>query len=327
MMRSKKNNSILDGLNQPHVSVVVPAYNAAHTISQAINSILAQSFIDFELIICNDASIDKTQSILETHFDYRLQIITNEKNLGAGLSRDRAIAISKGEWLAFGDADDLWQPNRLEKLLQAAGADTNVMVFDDIMICHDVNNNLVRWRPVHGQKAFGTHGVYARDIRLEEYIRSNRLVVQPIIPSHIVKKNKLQHSNRRFAEDAEFFIRVALAGARLRYLPEPLYLYRITPGSATAVASDTSLMRRCLEDCMHIENIPEAVQQALMDKIAALRVNESLYKLVAICRQYEFSQAIKLIRQEPKLLRILPRRLSKHLAYQIHRVIHGGHPR
>ena len=320
MMRSKKNNSILDGLNQPHVSVVVPAYNAAHTISQAINSILAQSFIDFELIICNDASIDKTQSILETHFDYRLQIITNEKNLGAGLSRDRAIAISKGEWLAFGDADDLWQPNRLEKLLQAAGADTNVMVFDDIMICHDVNNKLVPWRPLHGRRD-------VRDVCLEDYLRSDRLLIKPIIPAHIVKKNQLRHSNRRFAEDAEFFIRVALAGARLRYLPEPLYLYRIAPGSATAVASDTSLMRRCLEDCMHIDNIPETVQRALMDKIAALRVNESLYKLAAICRQYDFGQAIKLIRQEPKLLRILPRRLSKHLVYQIHRVIHGGRPR
>jgi len=304
----------------PEVSVVIPAFNAVRTIGCTIESVLSQSLSDLEIIVCDDVSSDKTHDVLSRISDKRLRIIRNTDNLGPGPTRDRAIAISRAPWIAVIDADDIWQPNRLEKLLQAAGADTNVMVFDDIMICHDVNNKLVPWRPLHGRRD-------VRDVCLEDYLRSDRLLIKPIIPAHIVKKNQLRHSNRRFAEDAEFFIRVALAGARLRYLPEPLYLYRIAPGSATAVASDTSLMRRCLEDCMHIDNIPETVQRALMDKIAALRVNESLYKLAAICRQYDFGQAIKLIRQEPKLLRILPRRLSKHLVYQIHRVIHGGRPR
>lgn len=108
----KKIESITD--SKPEVSVVMPAYNNAETITIAIESILNQTFKNFELIVINDNSADETKKILEHITDARLNIYSNSKNLGAGYSRNKGIKVSKGRYIAFCDADDLWSKNKLE---------------------------------------------------------------------------------------------------------------------------------------------------------------------------------------------------------------------
>src|SRR3989344_2183131 len=97
------------------VSVIMPVYNGEKYIADSVQSVLAQTFTDFELIIINDSSTDKTLEVLRRFKDARISIQTNEKNIGSGASRTNAINASTAEYIAILDADDLAFPTRFEK--------------------------------------------------------------------------------------------------------------------------------------------------------------------------------------------------------------------
>lgn len=98
------------------VSIIMPSYNTAEYIAETIQSVQAQSYTDWELIIVDDCSTDNTDDIVKPYLiDKRIVYIKNEKNSGAALSRNRALRKAKGKWIAFLDSDDLWTPDKLEK--------------------------------------------------------------------------------------------------------------------------------------------------------------------------------------------------------------------
>lgn len=101
----------------PQISVIIPAYNAQNTILETIASVQQQSFSDFELIVINDGSTDQTLELLQTLNDDRLKIFSYS-NGGISTARNRGIAQSSGEFLAFLDADDLWTPDKLAAQLE-----------------------------------------------------------------------------------------------------------------------------------------------------------------------------------------------------------------
>jgi hypothetical protein len=166
---------------------------------------------------------------------------------------------------------------------------------------------------------------HAADV--EDYITSERLLIHPLIRGEFVLAHGIRHSARRFAEDAEFYLRLARAGARFCYVPDPLYYYRVSPGSLTAQANDPTMMRRCLEECAQWDGWWPSALAAFDSKIASLRVNEALYLLAHAIRNGELSQAARLIANEPRLLVTIPRRLVRQVQYQTHRLAHGGRRR
>lgn len=98
------------------VSIIMPSYNTASFIAESIQSVLAQSYKDWELIIVDDCSPDNTDEVVKPYLsDERIKYIKNEKNSGAAVSRNRALREAKGKWIAFLDSDDLWMPEKLEK--------------------------------------------------------------------------------------------------------------------------------------------------------------------------------------------------------------------
>ncbi len=98
------------------VSVVMPSYNTAKYISQSIDSVLAQTYSEWELIIVDDCSTDNTDEIVAKYLsDSRIKYLKNDTNSGAAVSRNRALREAKGKWIAFLDSDDLWLPEKLEK--------------------------------------------------------------------------------------------------------------------------------------------------------------------------------------------------------------------
>lgn len=97
------------------VSVIMPSYNTAKFISETINSVLSQTYQNFELIIVDDCSTDNTDEIVSGFSDERIIYIKNEKNSGAAVSRNRALREAKGKWIAFLDSDDLWEKDKLQK--------------------------------------------------------------------------------------------------------------------------------------------------------------------------------------------------------------------
>lgn len=305
----------------------MPAWNAEATIEIAIGSVLDQYSVGVHVLVCDDASQDGTRSVVQGVGSERVVLLSNADNLGPGRSRDRAIERATTPWVAFIDADDAWHPQRLWRLLEAGRSTGADVVFDDSMLCHHVGGQLVPWKPIHGQQAFGGRGNSPRPVRVEDYVTSERLLVHPLIRTEFIRRYRIRHSSRRFAEDAEFYLRLAQAGAKFCYVPEPLYHYRVTPGSLTAQARDPTLMRQCLQECALWDGWLPSVQDAFNQKIVSLRINEALYDFADAVRRGHLSSAAKLLLSHPGMLAQLPRRLTRQIDYQAHRILHGGSKR
>lgn len=108
------------------VSVIIPTYNRLDTLQRAIESALAQDYPVSEIIVVNDRSTDGTEEYLAG--ETRVSSITNERNLGSQGSRNRGIAESRGELIAFLDSDDIWKPEKLRLQMEAAGDRDEVCV-------------------------------------------------------------------------------------------------------------------------------------------------------------------------------------------------------
>lgn len=102
---------MLDGL----VSIIMPSWNTGKFIGESIQSVLNQTYKNWELIIVDDCSTDNTDEIVASFNDERIRYFRNDKNSGAALTRNRALCEARGEWIAFLDSDDLWMPKKLEK--------------------------------------------------------------------------------------------------------------------------------------------------------------------------------------------------------------------
>ena len=109
-------------LRSPMISVILPAFNAEATIAQAIESVLAQSWRDFELIVINDGSTDATLQAVAAFDDSRLAVFSHA-NRGPSASRNVGVSLANGEYVAFIDADDIWLSHKLEVQVSALQAD------------------------------------------------------------------------------------------------------------------------------------------------------------------------------------------------------------
>ncbi|WP_254522233.1 glycosyltransferase family 2 protein [Natrinema caseinilyticum] len=97
------------------VSVVLPTYNRADIIDRAIESVLSQSYEDFELLIIDDCSTDRTVDVVKKYTDPRITLIRHDENKGGGAARNTGIQNAAGDYIAFIDSDDSWAPDKLEK--------------------------------------------------------------------------------------------------------------------------------------------------------------------------------------------------------------------
>ncbi len=102
-------------MDKPHLTVLMPVYNAEKFLSEAIESILNQTFTDFEFLIIDDGSTDSTTNIIESYTDSRIRLFKNQKNLGISAALNKGIEMASTELIARMDADDISYPNRLQK--------------------------------------------------------------------------------------------------------------------------------------------------------------------------------------------------------------------
>lgn len=102
------------------VSIITPTWNCAAFICETIRSVQAQIYQNWEMIIADDCSTDNTWEVIAPYLeaDSRIKYICNTQNSGAAISRNNALKVAKGKWIAFLDSDDLWMPDKLEKQLK-----------------------------------------------------------------------------------------------------------------------------------------------------------------------------------------------------------------
>ncbi len=120
----------------PKVSIIIPTYNRAEYVTQAIDSVLAQTYTDYEIIVVDDGSTDKTKEELLPYMD-KIRYIYQE-NAGVSAARNTGIKIAKGEWLAFLDSDDEWLPEKLKN-------QTTFVQENPSIVAHTVNVNLINY--------------------------------------------------------------------------------------------------------------------------------------------------------------------------------------
>lgn len=141
------------------VSIIMPSYNTARFIKETVESVLAQTYTNWELIIVDDCSTDNTDDVIQGFlYDKRIKYIKNEKNSGAAVSRNRALREAEGRWIAFLDSDDLWEADKLKK--QVAFMEDNGYRFsytNYVEIDEESNPN---GKYVTGPKKITKHGMY-----------------------------------------------------------------------------------------------------------------------------------------------------------------------
>lgn len=218
----------------PKISIIMTAYNASRTIGEAIESVLGQTFKNFELLICDDGSSDNTVKIVNSYHDSRIHLIQNKKNIGPGKSRDRLISQARGQWITLLDADDVYTCERLEVLYEIAKKNPNFLIFDELMECHDTENGLVPHKPIRPLPV-DSHSLADTKLSFYEWITWNRTTIQLFVHIDLIKNNNIKHGDGLFGEDLEFVLNIIGKNkVPLLYVPKAMYLYRISSGSLTA---------------------------------------------------------------------------------------------
>ncbi len=138
-------NSIKDFAGkQGLVSIIMPTYNSSQFVADSIESVLAQTYENWELIITDDCSTDGTIEILKKYArrDSRIILQSNETNCGAGVSRNKSIATAHGQYISFCDSDDRWMPKKLEMQLEFMQKNNVALCFAPYFTCDENNKEL-----------------------------------------------------------------------------------------------------------------------------------------------------------------------------------------
>jgi len=252
--------------NKPIISVLMPVYNGEKYLPKAIKSILGQTFSNFEFIIINDGSTDKTEEIIKSFSDPRIIYIRNESNLGLSKSFNIGIDRAKGEYLARMDADDISEPKRFERQLLFLKKRPHVDIVGSSLTFIDENDKK-EW-------------IYRRQLN-HINIKFTSLFSTPIMHPTIMGRIgifKSHHYNEGLSnsEDYELWSRLLFSTkTHFANIREPLLLYRTYPHSFTQTLN---LDKRTLSAFNSIQNIEHYTKLSAKEKnlIVYLRQEKDL---------------------------------------------------
>lgn len=121
----------------PEVSIITPCYNSAIYLKETIDSVLSQTFTDWEWIITDDFSTDDSLKIIKSCTDYRIKLIEARENGGAGIARNISLKEAKGRFITFLDADDFWEPNFLEEMISFMKKENAELAYSNYARCDE----------------------------------------------------------------------------------------------------------------------------------------------------------------------------------------------
>jgi len=211
---------------KPFFSVIIPTYNHANYLKKALDSVLAQSFNNYEIIVIDDNSTDNTRAVVN---NYKNKIIYKKisNNRIIGRSRNLGISISKGEWLAFLDSDDEWLKDKLHIVFNFIKKNNKYQI-----IC---NNELI-FR--NSKKMFSNYGPFVENFYERLLVEGNCISTS----ASIVNKNFLFSEGVRFSEkkefigteDYDFFLQLAKKNAKFFFIKNFLGVHNYYHGSVSS---------------------------------------------------------------------------------------------
>ncbi|HYR51621.1 MAG TPA: glycosyltransferase [Candidatus Dormibacteraeota bacterium] len=214
----------------PRVSVIIPTFNRRDYLAEAIASVLAQTFTDYEIVVVDDGSTDGTRELIEERYPRSTIVYQYQLNRGSSAARNAGMRAARGELLAFLDSDDLWLPRKLE--LQVPLFDRNRIV--GFVFC--------------GSAGITKSGGY-REVRepTEEYrgralramLYRNMMPTPTVVfRKHLVTEVGYMYEDLSFGEDWNYWLRIA-ARCEVDFVPEILVHYRAAPGGLSGIDFDS----------------------------------------------------------------------------------------
>lgn len=224
----------------PLVSVIVPLYNCAAYLPQALNSVFDQEYPALEVMAVDDCSTDQTLDIVKSYGD-KIKLIRQEKNGGAGAARNRAMAAAQGEYIAFLDGDDVWLPGKLKRQIEFLETHPEFDV---------VYGDFYKWLPdeqgifhppedLHLEESMGLDERLSGGIYPEMLMDSYVWIVTAVMRRSVMGRIGVFREELRKGEDYEFWLRASRT-CRMAKLLGQLALYRQHPASTTAKISDVN---------------------------------------------------------------------------------------
>jgi len=246
--------------NIPLVSVVIPAFNASDTIRGTLSSVSQQTYGNLDIVVVDDGSTDNTSVLVRHHAlsDVRIRLI-QKSNAGVASARNEGIQSSKGKFIAFLDADDLWHPTKIAKQMTAllAGGTETALVYCPFRVI-DINGNVLT-----SPRKFGVNGwVLYRHFHANVVGNGSSILVRKDVLEEVGGfDTRLREAGAEGCEDLLLQLRIA---ARYRFgeVPEYLVGYRRRPESMSSnaeqmIRSGALAMRIALSECVDIPNLSE----------------------------------------------------------------------
>jgi glycosyltransferase involved in cell wall biosynthesis len=222
----------------PFFSVVIPVFNRAQDLGRAIESVLAQSCQDFEILVVDDGSRDDPQSVADGFGDPRIRFIRQE-NEGGGIARNTGIDAAIGHYVAPLDSDDVFLPHHLAAMKAMLEGTSNLIGYARVVV--DRGDGKTFLKPPRGVGA---------DEDMGEYLLCDRGFVPTItivIPRQLAQRVRY-HVNLRPAEDTDFAMRLALAGGRFQMVEQPGAIWNdISDPKRTSASAGTLRMATWLK--------------------------------------------------------------------------------
>lgn len=218
--------------SKPLLSIILPVYNGEDYLAHTIDSVLSQSFQDFEFIIINDSSTDSSEEIILSYKDSRIVYLSNENNLKIVKTLNKGISTSKGKYIARIDADDICMPNRFELQINFLESNSNIAVLGTDMYFINENGKIIGRGIVQGQTSLEVK---------RELSRRCCLYHPSVMINYDLVGDKLYYDdNFLYAEDYELWLRLRKE-FNFANLSSPMLKYRIHSNSLTHTFNDKAV--------------------------------------------------------------------------------------
>ncbi|MEO8657508.1 MAG: glycosyltransferase [Bryobacteraceae bacterium] len=259
-------------MSRPLVSVIIPTYNRATTVISAIDSVLAQTYTNLDVIVIDDGSTDGTESLLEQRYSSRIRVIV-QANAGPAAARNRGIDQAEGELIAFLDSDDSWLPTKLERqveLLNRAGSDVACCLCNCKVIYPDGTTSTT----FDIAKAMPScpSGLWLNpsEVLLTRFIMFSQAA---LVRRDVLRRIGSFDESLRFGEDYELPLRISLEGPWVILRDELVIYHASSPGSwaQKALREEVRLRRDLVQ-----------IRQQIFERIISKSLGRGLRRLARL---------------------------------------------
>jgi glycosyltransferase involved in cell wall biosynthesis len=254
-------------------SIIIPAYNAENYIGKTIDSILAQTFHDYECIIIDDGSTDETLTIVKAYNDPRIKIITQENSGGPAKPRNLGIASAQGEYLFIFDSDDIMIATKLETYVNVFENHQDVgLLFSDFSVINEkdefiTTHFLAEYRSFRGEMAAINSNLYQINMNrfVDEIVKANFIGTSSVCFRRELVVNNLFDERLTSGDDLFAWVRLA-EKAKFYFIDEVMHFYRKRVGSISSANTEKLITNKVYVLNLISEQAPKSIREITKKK-------------------------------------------------------------